>query len=50
MKKTFNQATGETTWHLQEWYQKTLYVVGIITAIYLGGAFMLGLFIGLMDI
>ena len=50
MKTTFDQTNGKTTWELDTWYQKVFYAVGIISSIYLRGAFMVGFFIGLMDI
>ena len=50
MKTTFNTETGVTTWEISRWYQKTAYVLGVISFWYLALCFMVGFIIGIMSI
>ena len=50
MKKDYNKETGITTWTLNGWGQKTLYVIGWITFVYVAGAFLIGIMLGLASL
>jgi len=45
MKTTFDMATGRRDWIMDRWYQKTIYVAGIIFTI----IFLSGFLVGLID-
>ena len=48
MEITYNKETGKKTWHLEKWYQKTYYVIGILSFWYIAVAFALGFVIGII--
>ena len=45
MKTSFDQTTGARTWLVEKWYQKTLYVVGTISAI----VYLIGILAAIAD-
>jgi hypothetical protein len=42
MKTTFNTETGVKTWHLDKWYEKTIYISGYIFVIFFTIGFVAG--------
>jgi len=49
MNKDYNKETGKTTWFLTEWWQKTFYVFGILSAGFYILCFCLGFIAGIME-
>ena len=47
MKTNYNPETGKTTWELNKWYQKTIYVMGFIALIIWSISFIYGFIIGI---
>lgn len=46
MKTTFDQLTGVKIWHLDRWYQKTFYVLGITFVVLWGIGILSAIFNG----
>jgi len=44
MKTKFDAITGEKTWLVTTFLQKTFYVVGVAMTFYLGACFLFGVF------
>ena len=46
MQKKYDQTTGKTTWLLDKWWQKTIYVIGVIYVV----LFTLGFIVGFINV
>ncbi len=49
MKKTYDSTTGVKTWLLEDWWQKAIYWIGIISFWFYAICFSLGFFIGIIE-
>jgi len=48
MKKQYFKETGKTTWSMESWFEKMMYIIGWISSIYLALCFFVGFMIGFM--
>ena len=49
MKKTYDVKKNRDNWILEEWYQKAVYIIGLIASVMYGLAFILGFITGITN-